>query len=76
MLTVSSAIYHFLLDFVASFQNSTPTTGKLEVDGDNVYYRFGGGALSDMLHLHYKQIQSCRDDQRDLLPRKFPYYIV
>ena len=72
MLTVSSAIYHFLLDFIASFQNNTPAIqlnsevdATLEMDGDDVYYRFGAAALSDMLHLRYKQIQTCRDDQRD-----------
>jgi len=74
VLTVSSAIYHFLLDFIASFQNNTPAIqlnsevdATLEMDGDDVYYRFGGAALSDMLHLQYKQIQTCRDDQRDVL---------
>ena len=57
MMTVSSAIYQFLLNFVASFNNSDRATGKLEVDGsleadgDDVYYCFGGSALSDMLHL-------------------------
>ena len=70
MLTVSSAIYHFLLDFIASFHNTTPTAGNVKADGDDVYYRFGGSALSDMLHLRYKQIRGCRDDQRDLLSQE------
>ena len=44
--------------------------GNSETDGDDVYYRFGGGALSDMLHLRYKQIRACKDDQRDLLSQE------
>ena len=34
------------------------------VEGDDVYLWFGGAALCDMLHLHYKQIKSCVDSQR------------
>ena len=39
-------------------------------EGDDVYYRFGGTAISAMLHLRYKEIKACRDDQRDLLSQE------
>ena len=39
-------------------------------EGDDVYYRFGRAAILDMLHLCYKEIRSCRDDQRDLLSQE------
>ena len=69
MITVSSAIYHFLLDFITNSQNST-TTDNCEEDGDDVFYRFGGSAISDMLHLRYKHIRTCKDEQRDLVSQE------
>ena len=35
-----------------------------------MYYCFGGVAISDMLHLHYKHIKACQDDQRDVLSQE------
>ena len=71
MMTISSAIYHFLLDCVVHSSSSTTSSdGNCEQDDDSVYYRFGGGAISDMLHLRYKQIRSCKDDSRDLLSQE------
>ena len=55
MTTLSSAVYHCLLDHVVSFQESQ-TVGSTEVscsvppEEDGVYYWFGGGALCEMLH--------------------------
>jgi len=65
MMTVSSAIYHFLLDCVVHSSSGKARDSNCEEDDDGVYYRFGGGAISDMLHLWYKQIRSCKDDLRD-----------
>ena len=71
MMTISSAIYHFLLDYVSNFQStSVETVSPIVQEGDDVYYRFGGAAISDMLHLRYKEIKSCRDDRRDLLSQE------
>jgi len=35
------------------------TTQFCSEDSDDVYYRFGGAAISSMLHSRYKQIKSC-----------------
>ena len=71
MMTISSAIYYCLLDHVSTFQSgSLEKTNPTVQEGDDVYYRFGGAAISDMLHLRYKQIKACRDDQRDILSQE------
>ena len=73
MMTISSALYHCLLDHVNCFQcNSFSTTSSTtqEADGDDVYFRFRGAAISDMLHLHYKHIKTCKDSQRDILSQE------
>ena len=64
-----------LLERVMSFQESltatnTVTTTSEYTDGDDVYYRFGGATICDMLKLHYKQIRSCSDEQRDHLSQE------
>jgi len=63
MMSFSSALYNSLLEHVASFQaNQTEGTGSTTVvpiaEEDGVYYRFGGGALCEMLHRRYKQIRT------------------
>ena len=76
MMTISTAIYELLLKQTESFKNSlTTNTTKLlpppsATDGDDVYFRFGGAALCDMLHLRYQQIKSCTDMQRDKLSQE------
>ena len=67
MITMSATIYK-VLEHVTSFQESLTAT-KAAVDGsykdgDNVYYRFGGAAICEMLKLRYQQIRSCSDEQR------------
>lgn len=72
MMTISSALYHYLLDHVNCFQSdrlSATSSTTQEADGDDVYFRFGGAAISDMLHLHYK---TCKDSQRDILSQEIP----
>ena len=51
MMTVSSAIYHFLLDRVVHSSSGKARDSNCEEDDGGIYYRFGGGAISDMLHL-------------------------
>ena len=65
MMAVSSAIYELMLERARDIKNSLsgeivalPAAVTNAVDGDDVYLRFGGAALCDMLHLHYKQIKS------------------
>ena len=75
MMTVSSTIYRVLLERVMSFQESLKATNAVATsreytDGDDVYYRFGGAAICDMLKLHYKQIRSCSDEQRDCISQE------
>jgi len=41
--------------------------GSCEKDSDGVYYHFGGGAVSDMLHLWYNQIWLCKNELKDLV---------
>ena len=73
MMTISSSLYHCLMVHIAYLRSgsaSTTSSSTQEADGDYVYYRFGGAAITDMLHLHYKQIKTCRDDQRDDLSQE------
>ena len=73
MITISSVTYNFFLEHVAHFQTNTEaTTTSLTItaDSDDVHYRFGGAAICDMLHLRYKQIKSCKDEQRDVLSQE------
>lgn len=71
MMTISSAIYHCLLERISSFQCPSLEKTSLTVEeGDDVCYRFGGAAIADMLHLRYKHIKTCRDDQRDALSQE------
>ena len=35
-----------------------------EADSDDVYYRFGGASISDMLHLRYKRIKEIKDEKK------------
>ena len=75
MMTITAIVYRVLLERVMSFQESltatnTVTTTSEYTDGDDVYYRFGGATICDMLKLHYKQIRSCSDEQRDHLSQE------
>lgn len=71
MITVSAVIYNFLLEHVAHFQTVTGTASSVTLaDSDDVHYRFGGAAICDMLHLRYKQIKSCKDEERDVLSQE------
>lgn len=72
MITVSSAVYHFLLEHVTRFQQQLVKSGSVTIgtDEDGVYYRFAGAALCSMLHALYKEIKQCSDDQRNVLSQK------
>ena len=76
MMLVSSTIYDFLLEYSKNFQNTIHQTEMpsialtTESDTDDVYYRFGGAAICDMLQLRYKQLKSCLDDKQDKLSQE------
>ena len=73
MMAISSAVYNYLLGQVSIYQESlTDQTPNRELsaqssDGDDVYYRFGGGALCEMLKNRYKEIKDCPSTRRNLL---------
>ena len=79
MIPISSAVYELLLEKSCDFQNDLKGSSSSRelmqqpansVDGDDVYLRFGGAALCDMLHQHYKQIKSCAETQRHVLSQE------
>jgi len=72
MITLSSAVYSFLLDHVERFQRRLiePKNVVVATDDDDVYFRFGGATLCSMLHALYKQIKDCSEHQRDILCQK------
>ena len=65
MIAVYSAVFGYLMQLVAKHQkdhlaDSGHESGQapLLADQEGVYYRFGGAALSAMLHLRYDQLKS------------------
>ena len=65
MIAVYSAVFGYLMQLVAKHQkdhqaDSGHESGQAQLlaDQEGVYYRFGGAALSAMLHLRYDQLKS------------------
>ena len=74
MMAISSRAYSYLLDLVSVYQASLgdqTSLGAAEitsvVDGDDVYYRFGGAAICAMLKHRYKELKSCFRTDRNAL---------
>ena len=65
MIKLSSIVYNSLIEHVASKNKEGDTSTAMSLDGDDVYYRFGGAALCEMLHLRYKQIKTAPLDRKD-----------
>ena len=61
MIKLSSTIYK-LIEHVASKKKEGDTA--MSLDGDDIYYRFGGAALCEMLHVRYKQIKTAPLDHK------------
>lgn len=65
MMALSSVVYNSMLENVSSFQacqsGATESACSLVTEEDGVYYRFGRGALCEMLHRRYKQISSTKN---------------
>ena len=67
MIMISSTIYDNLLKRVHTQSASTtkvPMPCLSNIDGDDVYFRFGGAVISDMLHLRYNSLKVCQDASR------------
>jgi len=71
MMTVPLAIYSYLLEQVSAYQESlSPSSGSSQAecsDGDDVYYRIGGGTLCEMLKIRYKEIKKCPSTRRNFI---------
>jgi hypothetical protein len=53
--------------FCTSDQNIDASTSASYVDGDDVYYRFGGSTLASMLKLRYKNIRKCHTERAEII---------
>ena len=68
MISISSAVYELLLERTEEFQQnlipkiygSSSASSYSGVEGDDVYFRFGGAAFCDMLHRLYDHIEVAR----------------
>ena len=76
MIPISPAVYELLLETAEDFQKSQKPPGSASgkpadsIDGDDVYFRFCGAALCDMLHQRYEHIKHCQDAQRDIVSQE------
>ena len=76
MIPVSSAVYELLQERAEDFQKSQKPTGSASgrpadsVDGDDVYLRFCGVALCDMLHQRYEQIKAAKMHREILFSKR------
>ena len=48
---LSSTVYNLLFEHVASKKRDVDTFTAMSLDGNVAYYRFGGAALCEMLHV-------------------------
>ena len=77
MIAIVSSVYDHLLHVVLQYactlnsggESSTCTT-EMNPEPDETYYRFGGGALADMLHLRYKKMKSKTCTNKDKVSRE------
>ena len=79
MIAIVSSVYDHLLHVVLQYartlssvcesQSSTCTT-EMNPEPDETYYRFGGGALADMLHLRYKKMKNKTCTNKDKVSRE------
>lgn len=69
MIAIISAVYEHLLSLIFELQcNSSqsressecPSSSACSEEQDDVYFRFGGGALADMFQTRYKQMKSSK----------------
>ena len=70
-ITLSSTVYNTLITRinVKGEESETPIEST-SLDGDDVYYRFGGAALCEMLHLRYEQIKTAPFNRKDSISQE------
>ena len=75
MIAVQSAVYDYLNSMVTAAapridnefelpDNSGNKEGEMIIEPDDVYYRFGGAAIAEMLHNCYREIYTCPMERR------------
>ena len=72
LISFFSSVYNELLrqcQVAINPPTPIPATSTMNEDSDDVYYRFGGGAIADMLKLRYEKMKSpnCNDKDQILL---------
>ena len=71
MVIFSSILYNFFLEHVRSeLKSKEQPISASNIDGDDVYYRFGGAVISDMVKLRYKNIKQCLATKVDTLSQE------
>ncbi len=65
MISLCAAAYDYLMEQMFADQNERQQAGtdsaETTQDTDDVYYRFGGGAIARMLHLRYDSLKGMSD---------------
>ena len=70
-ITLSSTIYNTLITYInLKGEESEKPTEAMSFDGDDVYYRFGGAAICEMLHLRYEQIKTAPFSKKDSISQE------
>lgn len=67
MIMLTSSIYEMFLKQIhltIKCQGNSVVPQSSSSDGDDVYYRFGGAVLCDMLHKRYKIIKTCATSRK------------
>ena len=65
MIAVQSAVYNYISSKttaaapIVDKEISDSSGDEVMVEPDDVYYRFGGAAIAEMLHNRYKKIHTC-----------------
>ena len=71
MIILSSSIYNVLTAHISCKESEgggAPVV--MSMDGDDVYYRFGGAALCEMLHLRYQHIKTAPLSKKDSISQE------
>ena len=69
IVKLSSFAYNLLIEHIAS-KNKNHACSAISLDSDDVYYKFGGTTLCEMLHVRYKQIKTAPFDRKDQISQE------
>lgn len=71
MVIFSSIMYNFFLEHVRNeLKSEEQPIPASNIDEDDVYYRFGGAVISDMVKLRYKNIKRCPITKMDTVSQE------